>query len=75
MYVDWNCLTGDSEKQNPTEDYLMNNLQKTSEGKNSIIVLMHDAQAKTVTVDFLPKAIDYLKSQGYEFKNFYDIIK
>lgn len=75
LYVDWNSLTGDSEKVNPTEDYLMNNLQKTTEGKNSLVILMHDSQAKRVTVDFLPKVIEYLRQQGYEFDNFYSIIK
>ena len=73
--IDWNSLTGDSEKVNPTEEYLMNNLQRTTDGKNSIVLLMHDSQAKRVTVDFLQKAIDYLKEQGYEFENFYSIIK
>ena len=75
LYVDWNSLTGDSEKVNPTEDYLMNNLQKTTEGKNSLVILMHDSQAKRVTVDFLPKVIEYLRQQGYEFDDFYSIIK
>ena len=69
LYVDWNSLTGDSEKVNPSEEYLMNNLQNTTEGKNSLVVLMHDAQAKKVTV------IEYLTQQGYEFDNFYSIIK
>lgn len=75
LYVDWNSLTGDSEQVNPTEEYLMDNLQKTSEGKNSLVILMHDSQAKRVTVDFLPKVIEYLRQQGYEFDNFYSIIK
>ena len=74
-YVDWNSLTGDSEQSNPTEEYLMNNLVNTTSNKNSVVVLMHDAQAKKVTVDVLQKVIDYLRQQGYEFKNFYDIIK
>ncbi len=75
VYVDWNCLTGDSEKVNPTEEYLMNNLQATSQEKNSIVILMHDSQAKRVTVDTLQKVIEYLKQMGYQFENFYDIIK
>jgi peptidoglycan/xylan/chitin deacetylase (PgdA/CDA1 family) len=36
---------------------------------------MHDAPAKSVTADALPQIISYLKEQGYEFKNFYEIIK
>lgn len=75
LYVDWNSLTGDSEKANPTEEYLMNNLQKTTNEKNSAVILMHDAQAKKETVENLPKVIEYLKQQGYEFENFYNIIK
>lgn len=75
LYVDWNSLTGDSEKANPTEEYLMNNLQKTTKEKNSVVLLMHDSQSKKETVEFLPKVIEYLKQQGYEFEDFYNIIK
>lgn len=75
LHIDWNSLTGDSEKVNPTEEYLMNNLQKTTEGKNSLVILMHDAQAKHITVETLPKVIEYLQQQGYAFKNFYEIVK
>ena len=75
LYVDWNSLTGDSEKVNPSEEYLMNNLQKTTEGKNSLVILMHDSPTKRITVDFLPKVVEYLRQQGYEFDNFYSIIK
>ena len=75
LYINWNSLTGDSEKANPSEEYIMNNLQKTSEGKNNLVVLMHDAQAKHITVETLPKVIEYLILQGYEFDNFYNIIK
>ena len=75
LNIDWNCLTGDAETRFPTEEKLMNGLIETSEGKNSIVVLMHDAQEKTATVDTLPKVINYLREQGYEFKNFYEIIK
>ena len=75
VYVDWNALTGDSEKSNPTEEYLMSNLQQTTNEKNSVVILMHDSQAKRITVDCLPKVIEYLRQQGYEFENFYSIIK
>ncbi len=75
LYLDWNSLTGDSEKVNPTEEYLMNNLHQTTNEKNSIVILMHDSQAKKITVDFLPKAIEFLRQQGYEFDNLYSIIK
>lgn len=75
LYIDWNSLTGDSEKKNPTPEYIMGNLQKTTNNKNSVIVLMHDAQAKQITVDTLQLVIDYLRNEGYEFKSFYEMIK
>ena len=74
-YIDWNSLTGDSEKQYPTAEYLMNNLQRTTENKNSLVILMHDSPAKRITVDVLQQVIDFLRQQGYEFENFYSIIK
>ena len=61
--------------QNPTPEYLMERMKSTSQDKSSLVILMHDAQAKKVTADTLPEIISYLKEQGYEFKSFYDIIK
>ena len=73
--VDWNALIGDSEKNNATVDFLIQRMQETVATKNSVVILMHDAQAKKTTVDALPQVIQYLTEQGYKFKNFYDIIK
>ncbi len=53
----------------------MKRIQETVGSKNSVVILMHDAQAKKVTSDALPQIISWLKQNGYEFKNFYDIIK
>ena len=53
----------------------MQRIEETTENKNSIVVLMHDAETKQATVNTLPKIIEYLRQQGYEFKNFYEIIK
>ena len=75
VHVDWNALNGDSETTSPTIEYEMQRIQETVGDKQSVVILMHDAQAKKVTVEALPSMIDYLKEQGYEFKNFYEIIK
>ena len=53
----------------------MKNLKRTANGKNSVILLMHDSSAKKITADTLPQVIEYLKEQGYEFKTFNEIIK
>lgn len=75
IHVDWNALNGDSESTNPTVEFEMKRIQETVGNKQSVVILMHDAQAKKVTVDALPQIIDYLQEQGYEFKNFYEILK
>ena len=75
VHVDWNALNGDSETTSPTIAYEIQRIQETVGEKQSVVILMHDAQAKKVTVEALPGIIDYLQGQGYEFKNFYEIIK
>lgn len=72
-YVDWNCLNRDSEKKFSSTE-LMNNLIKTSKDKNSLIILMHDTGDVNDTDKVLKQSIDYLKKQGYVFRNFYDFI-
>lgn len=75
LNVDWNALSGDAEGNNLPVEKLMARLDETANGKNSVVLLMHDSQAKTTTVDALPQIIGYFKERGYEFKNFYEIIK
>ncbi len=72
-YMNWNSLTNDSVGK-PTYESIVSELKKTSSGKQNIVVLMHDTGAKQLTVDTLSEIIQYLKSQGYTFKNFYDIM-
>ncbi len=73
-YVDWNCMTGDAEGKN-TVEAMMQELQSSSQNRNSLVILMHDAGDKQATYEALPHVIQYLRDQGYEFRNFYDIIK
>jgi len=75
MYVDWNALTGDAETNDLSVELEIRRLQETISGRNSVVILMHDAQAKKVTAEALPQIISYLRGEGYEFKNFYDIMK
>lgn len=75
LNIDWNALSGDGETNNLSPEFELQRLKDTTTNKNSIVVLMHDAQAKKVTAETLPQIIGYLREQGYEFKSFYDIIK
>lgn len=74
-YVDWNVLTGDSEGGKKTVEQLVARFNETIGTKNSIVILMHDAGDKTTTYEALPQIIQNLRDNGYEFKNFYDLIK
>lgn len=73
-YVDWNCLNNDSVKKY-SKQQLLNNLKKTAKNKGSLVVLMHDTKDVNDSSTILKESIDYLKSKGYEFKNFYDLLQ
>lgn len=67
-YIDWNALNGDAEHLNVPANKLINRLKDTTKSRNRVVILMHDAATKATTADALPKIIEYLKSQGYEFR-------
>ena len=75
MHIDWNALNGDAETNNLSIEFELARLQETTQNKNSVVILMHDAPAKKVTAEALSQIIEYLRNQGYEFKNFYEIVK
>ena len=66
--IDWNSLNSDADGKNYTVEGLLENSKRDSKGLNQIVFLMHDAAAKSKTVQMLPALIDYFKSNGYEFK-------
>lgn len=70
-YIDWNCLTNDSNGAKTPQEIMMN-LELTSLDKNNLVVLMHDAGDKQLTYQMLPEVLTYLKDKGYTFKNFYE---
>lgn len=73
-YTNWNCLTGDA-AGNKTKDACIQEMFESKGDQNSIILLMHDANDKSQTVEALPEIIQYYKDEGYTFKTFYEIFK
>ena len=74
VYIDWNCLNNDSvKKYNGSQ--LLNNLKKSSKNKNTLVILMHDTKDVSNSSLVLEDSIEYLKSQGYTFANFYDLLR
>ena len=74
LHIDWNALTSDAAGANTTEEFIAE-LEKTVPKHNSVVVLMHDAGNKTATAEALPTIIRYFRDRGFEFENFYSIIK
>lgn len=72
-YIDWNCLNNDSIKKY-SNSQLLKNLKKSAKNKGTLVVLMHDTSDVNDTPSILKDSIDYLKEQGYEFRNFYDLL-
>lgn len=52
----------------------MKNITETVGTKNSVVILMHDGSDKILTYETLLEVINYLRDQGYKFKNLYDIL-
>ena len=67
-YFDWNALNGDAEGILMPTDYLIKRLKETYKNQHKLIVLMHDTDVKTTTVESLKSIIEFLISEGYEFR-------
>lgn len=72
VYIDWNTLNGDAEGHDLSPQNLLERLEETidalGENNDTLVLLMHDTDAKKTTAEYLQLAIDYLKELGYEFK-------
>ena len=66
--IDWNALNKDAEGRTKDAYALAENAIKTSEGKDIVVLLMHDTYGKEETAKALPTIIKYFKDNGYEFK-------
>ncbi len=71
-YIDWNCLNNDSVKKYSKEQ-LLNNLKNTCKGKDTLVILMHDTKFVSDSSTALKDSIEYLRAQGYSFRNFYSL--
>lgn len=69
--IDWNAYDFDAEGKWKNQYQLFQNVKNTVAGKNKVVILMHDTYGKEETAKALPSIIQYLKSQGYEFKTLY----
>jgi peptidoglycan/xylan/chitin deacetylase (PgdA/CDA1 family) len=67
VHFDWNVSSTDAAAPVQDKQSIIDSVISNSKGKAKIIVLMHDMDLKTTTVEALPAIITHLKSQGYRF--------
>ena len=72
-YIDWNISSTDGSPTLVPTERIVQTVTSTSAGRKFIVVLMHDANGKTTTVEALPSIIKYYKNQGYVFRTFEDL--
>ena len=70
QYYDWNIDSNDASGNNiPASEIYQSVVSQTWDGtRKELCVLMHDTEAKDTTVDALPRMIEELARQGYEFR-------
>ena len=66
-YSDWNVDSIDASGNGISADRILASVKKGCSKKQYNIVLMHDSDAKTTTVEALPKIIEWAKKEGYTF--------
>lgn len=66
--IDWNALNADSEGKRKNASQLVEHAIRTSQGKEIVVLLMHDTYGKEETMKALPDIIKYYKTNGYTFK-------
>ena len=71
--LDWNALSKDAEGAH-TRESILENVDLTVGDKQSVVLLMHDAQDKILTYETLSEVIQYFRDRGYEFMNLYDVL-
>ena len=66
-YYDWNASCGDANFK-ATASSVYSNTVQSSDGKDRVILLMHDSINKSYTVSALPSIIEYYKARGFQFE-------
>ena len=66
-YIDWNSLNGDAEGDQIPADKLIKRFKSTFDNQQTLVILMHDTDAKETTVKALPAIIEFLIEKGYQF--------
>lgn len=69
VYFDWNVDSQDASKSKQDTSVIVDSVLSGAQNKHEAIILMHDASAKTTTVEALPSIVEGLREQGFVFKS------
>lgn len=67
VYFDWNVDSTDAAAYRQSKDKIVNSVLNGSKHTKKAVILMHDLDPKTTTVQALPEVIQGLKEQGFIF--------
>ena len=67
VYYDWNVDSQDAAKGLQDTQVIVDSVLSQAKHNNNAVILMHDAAAKTTTVEALPAIVEGLKEQGFVF--------
>lgn len=68
--VGWNAVCGDEEIPHASAGTLLKTSLETAEGKDEVILLLHDSAPHKATAEALPAIIDAFRARGYRFLAF-----
>lgn len=68
VYYDWNVDSQDAAKGLQDTSVIVNSVLNQAKYNDNAVILMHDAAAKTTTVEALPAIVEGLKEQGFVFE-------
>lgn len=71
-YYDWNVSSTDAAQAVQPKDEIVGAVLDSSQDKRQAVIIMHDANVKTTTVEALPEVIRGLRAQGFRFKTLDD---
>ncbi len=69
-FVDWNASIEDAVRPHATADDLFESAIQSAQGKDHVVLLLHDGVGYKATIACLPRLIDFFRSNGYTFKAF-----
>lgn len=67
VYFDWNVSSGDAAGTEVPSQRIIENVLSQAQGKEKVIVLMHDSSVKKTSAEALPTIIQGLRQQGFSF--------